>query len=347
MRKVATSIKDSIWAEYLSAIDNLGLSPSTKVNKNDRTITLFNGAVFEFKGADDIEKVKSIQGISDIVLEEATEFTLDDFTQLTLRLRGRHTQKQIFLMFNPVSKANWVYKYFFENEPPAKTKIIQSTYKDNKFIDERTLTAIENLKDRNPAYYRIYALGEFATLDKLVFPTYEKRLLNPNSPELINLPDYFAMDFGFVNDPTAFVRIKIDETNKTIYFLQEYVRTGMTNDVIAKVIKELGYAKEYITADSNEIKSIVELRQFGIDRIVAVKKGKNSIVHGLDLMSEYKLVIDERAVHMLEELENYTWQKDKSTGEYINDPIDTFNHVIDATRYALQGYFATMPKRQG
>ena len=102
-------------------------------------------------------------------MEEASEFTLNDYTQLTLRLRERkHDNKQIFLMFNPVSKLNWVYKYFFEHgEEMENVMIRQSSYKDNKFLDDITRNNLEMLAKRNPAYYKIYALGEFATLDKL------------------------------------------------------------------------------------------------------------------------------------------------------------------------------------
>ncbi len=207
-----------------------------------------------FKGLDNPEKIKSIKGISDIVMEEASEFTLNDYTQLTLRLRERkHVNKQIFLMFNPVSKLNWVYKYFFEHgEPMENVMIRQSSYRDNKFLDEMTRQNLELLANRNPAYYKIYALGEFATLDKLVFPKYEKRLINKD--ELRHLPSYFGLDFGYVNDPSAFIHSKIDVKKKKLYIIEEYVKQGMLNDEIANVIKQLGYAKEEITADSAEQK---------------------------------------------------------------------------------------------
>src|SRR5699024_2841855 len=185
---------------------------------------------------------------------------------------------------------------------------------------------------RNEAYYKIYALGEFATLDKLVFPEYERTLIDKK--EVRHLPSYFGLDFGYVNDASALIHLKVDENNKRIYFIEEYVKKGMLNDEIAEVIKSLGYSKEVITADSAEQKSIEEIRRLGINRIRAARKGKDSIIQGIQYMHQYDLIVDERCVKLIEELENYTWQKDKKTNEYKNVPVDSYNHVIDAARYA-------------
>lgn len=336
LRKVGATVKDSIFADVISSLADFQLLDRCKVNHSNREIKLPNGAVFLFKGLDDPEKIKSIKGLSDVVMEEASEFNLDDYTQLTLRLRERkHKDKQIYLMFNPVSKVNWVYTTFFIKKQ-NNTIIHQSTYKDNRFLDDMTKENIEDLANRNPAYYKIYALGQFATLDKLVFPKYERRLLNKE--QLRHLPSFFGLDFGFINDPSAFIHLKIDESNKTIYFVEEYVRKGMMNNEIAEVIKALGYSKEQIIADSAEQKSVAELRNHGIQRIVGAKKAPGSIMQGIQFLQQYKLVADDRCVKLIEELENYTWMKDRKTNEYINKPSDTYNHVIDASRYAVQGY---------
>lgn len=336
LRKVGTTVHDSIFTDVLSCLSDFKILDYCKVNKSNFRIELPNGAVFLFKGMDDPEKIKSIKGISDVVMEEASEFNLDDYTQLTLRVREKsHKFKQIYLMFNPVSKANWVFQYFFIKRP-KNTVVYHTTYKDNNFLDETVKENIEELANRNESYYKIYALGEFATLDKLVFPKYEKRLLNKE--KLTHLPSFFGLDFGFINDPSAFIHLKIDEKNKTIYFIEEYVRKGMLNNEIADIIKTLGYRKERIVADSAEQKSVVELRKHGIERMIGAKKAPGSILQGIQFLQQYKLVVDERCVKLIEEFENYTWQKDKKTGEYINKPSDTYNHVIDAARYAVQVY---------
>lgn len=337
LRKVDRTIQDSIFADVIDCLSTWKLLPLCKVNKSNRTINLPNGAVFLFKGMDDPEKIKSIKGLSDVVMEEASEFNQDDFTQLTLRLREpKHKDRQLFCMFNPVSKLNWTYKQWFAEDAVVdhnRVAIHQSTYKDNHFLDEDNIRTIENLKQTNPAYYKIYTLGEFATLDKLVFPEFEKRRLNVNT--LADLPSYFGLDFGYTNDETAFMHVKVDDRNHILYIMEEYAKRGMLNSDISWVIKQMGYAKEVITADAAEPKSIAEIKRDGIYRIRPAKKGKDSIVQGISFMQQYHIVVDDRCVKTIEELENYTYQKDKKTGEYTNEPVDAYNHEIDAVRYAL------------
>lgn len=334
LRKVGSTVRDSVFADVQAALSYFGVLNLSKVNMSAFRIELPNGAELIFKGMDNPEKIKSIKGISDVVMEEASEFTLDDYTQLTLRLRDKaHKQKQIYLMFNPVSKANWVYNAFFVKNP-KNTVVYQTTYKDNRFLDDLTKENIEELANRNEAYYKIYALGEFATLDKLVFPKYEKRLLNKD--ELKQLPSFFGLDFGFTNDPTAFMHVKIDRENKRLYILEEYVKKGLLNNQIAEAITSLGYSKEVIMADSAEQKSVAELQTLGLRRAIPVDKGKGSVLQGIQFLQQFDIIVDERCVKTIEELENYTWQKDKHTNEYINKPCDSYNHCIDAIRYALQ-----------
>lgn len=336
LRKVGTSVRDSIFEDVKQGLLALGLYQYCNINNSNFEIRLPNGAVFLFKGMDDPEKIKSIKGLSDVVMEEATEFNLEDYTQLTLRVRERkHPHKQLFLMFNPVSKLNWVYKHFFEAQQDD-TKVIQSTYHDNHFLDDRTRHNISALEKTNPAYYRIYALGEFATLDKLVFQNFEVQRLNRDADNLMRLPSMFGLDFGYTNDPSAFIHVKVDQQNKIIYFVEEYVRKHLLNDQIAQAIRQMGYAKEVITADAAEKKSIAEIRRDGVPRIREAKKGPDSIVQGIGFLQQYKFIVDDRCVKLIEELENYTFIKDKKTGEYTNKPIDSYNHVIDAVRYAVE-----------
>lgn len=335
VRKVQSTIKDSVWSLMNSHLSNLGLKEYSSINKSDFQIELPNGSILLFKGLDDPEKIKSIDGITDILIEEATELNLDDFTQLNLRLRADVDNPQIYLLFNPVSKVNWVYQYFFENEPPTNTKITYTTYKDNKFLSDEFKQQLEELKERNPAYYRIYALGEFATLDKLVFPVYEKRIISDE--EVKEFKFIAGLDFGYVNDASALVYGYYDEKTKTVYITGEYVKKGMLNDEIANTIISLGLQKEKIYADSAEPKSIVEIRQKGIN-IEPTQKGKDSVLHGIQWLQQCKIVIDERCFKTIEEFENYTWTKDKKTGEYINKPVDAYNHCIDALRYSLNRY---------
>ena len=334
LRKVGATVRDSVFADVQATLSYFGIINMCKINMSAFRIELPNGAEFIFKGMDNQEKIKSIKGISDVVMEEASEFTLDDYTQLTLRLRDKaHKQKQIYLMFNPVSKANWVYNAFFVKKP-KNTVVYQTTYKDNRFLDAVTRENIEELANRNESYYKIYALGEFATLDKMVFPKYTKALLNKD--DLRQITSYFGLDYGFINDPSAFMHVKIDDDRKRLYVVEEYVKKGLTNDKIAESITALGYAKEPIRADSAEKKSNQELRNLGIGRVIDVKKGAGSVMQGIQYLLQYEWIVDERCVKTIEELENYTWKKDKATNEYINEPVDSYNHCLDAIRYAIQ-----------
>lgn len=335
VRKVDNTIRHSIYKLFKSVLESASIPFGE--NKSEMTLVFgpFNSTII-FKGLQDRERIKSIADLTDIVIEEATELTEDDFEQLNLRLRPPASIKypQMYLMFNPVSKANWCYKHWFENGTPPKTKIIHSTYLDNKFLTEDYVETLNHLKYTNPPYYKIYCLGHFATLDKLVFPIIEKRLISDE--EVKGLKFVVGMDFGYTQDPTAIIWSYVDLKNKIIYIKGEYGKTGMTNDVIAEVIKDLGLAKERIIADGAEPKSIAELRKMGIARVKGAKKGPDSIMNGIDRILRYKIVVDERCTQTIEEFENYTWQKDKKTDEYINKPIDEFCHFLDGLRYSLE-----------
>lgn len=340
LRKVDRTVKNSIFTDVTDCLSSWNILQYCHVNRSDKTIILPNGATFLFQGMDDPEKIKSIKGISDVVMEEASEFTHNDFTQLTLRLREpKHKKRQIFCMFNPVSKLNWTYTTWFAEGveiDKERVAIHQSTYKDNHFLDEDNIRTIEELKRTNPAYYKIYTLGEFATLDKLVFPYFETKRLNPRDTKLISLNDYFGLDYGFINDPSAFMHIKLDMKSKTLYVMDEFVKKGLLNNQLADQIKSMGYSKEVITADSAEKKSIEEMRRDGIYRIRPALKGPDSIIQGIQFLQQFKWVVDDRCVKTIEELQNYTYVKDKKTDEYTNKPIDAYNHCIDAIRYAVE-----------
>ncbi|ELC8449226.1 PBSX family phage terminase large subunit [Clostridium perfringens] len=364
VRKVGATIRESIFAEFKTLIADLGIYNQCSINKTDMTIELPNKSQFIFKGLDDSEKIKSIQGIDDIIIEEATELVENDFTQLNLRLRSKKNNQQIHIMFNPVSKVNWVYKVFFESKYKGAL-IVKTTYKDNTFLPKDYIESIENLKETNYAMWEIYANGKFASLDKRVFTNWEvldfdieeiKReeaeqvarnlglnvtnLMNPKgNPFLKNhftRKTYFGLDFGYTNDPSAFIVFLVDEKKKLMWIYDEFYRSGMLNEDIYNLIAYKGYSKEKIIADSAEPKSIEELRRLGLRRVSPARKGKDSIIHGIQYLQGYKIYIHPKCVNTIMEFENYTWQKDKKTGEYINKPIDDYCHLIDSLRYGAE-----------
>ena len=332
MRKVGSTLKDSVWQLVLDTLSSLGLLQYCNVNKSIFTIELPNGSILLFKGMDDSEKIKSITGITDIWAEEATEFTEEDIEQLNLRLRAKTDNLQMFFSFNPVSKANWVYRRWFAKGAVITddTVVHQSTYKDNRFLPEDYIATIEKMAKTNPTYYRIYALGEFASLDKLVFSNWKiGKVEDTASWSLL-----CGLDFGYTNDPTAFVVSFVD--GEQLYIAKEFVRTGLLNNQIATAIKELGFSKSTIIADSAEVKSIEELKRDGLYRIYPAVKGQGSILQGIQKLQQYDIIVDPSCEHVITELQNYAWKKDRQSGEYVNEPIDEFNHCIDALRYSLQ-----------
>ena len=332
MRKVGATLKDSVWQLILDTLVEWGLYSGCKINKSTFTIELFNGSMLLFKGMDDSEKIKSITGITDIWVEESTEFTEEDIEQLNLRLRAEEDNLQMFFSFNPVSKANWVYRRWFAKGAVITddTVVHQSTYKDNRFLPEDYIATIEKMAKTNPTYYRIYALGEFASLDKLVFSNWKiGKVEDTASWSLL-----CGLDFGYTNDPTAFVVSFVD--GETLYVAKEFVRTGLLNNQIATAIKELGFSKSTIIADSAEVKSIEELKRDGLYRIYPAVKGQGSILQGIQKLQQYDIIVDPSCEHVITELQNYAWKKDRQSGEYVNEPIDEFNHCIDALRYSLQ-----------
>ena len=335
IRKYGTTLKDSVFQLVIDMLKKWQIYDNCKINLSTYTITLPNGSVFLFKGMDDSEKIKSITDITDIWCEEATELSEDEFTQLDLRLRAMAGELQLIVSFNPISKVNWVYKRWFAEGVVIKedTMILKTTYKDNRFLPLSYISALEEKINSNPNYYKIYALGEFITLDKLIFYNWRAEEFNH---EEIKGDLLVGLDFGFVNDISAIVASIIDETNKKIYIFKEYGATGKTNEDLIEIIKSLGFSKSVIMADAAEPKSIAEIKSGGIQKIRACKKGKDSILHGIQQLQQYEIIVHPNCRGIITEFENYTWQKDRQSGEYINKPIDDFNHYIDALRYSLQ-----------
>ena len=331
IRKYATTLKDSVFQLFIDQLKKWKIYKFCKVNMSTYTITLPNESVLLFKGLDDPEKIKSITDITDIWCEECSELSLDEFTQLDLRLRAQSGNLQIFVSFNPVSKQNFVYQKWFANGAPDNTFVLHTTYKDNKFLPKEYIDALLEKQKSNPTYYKIYALGEFCTLDKLVYYNWKVEDFDHTQ---IKGKLLVGLDFGYTNDPTALVASVM--TDKKIYIFKEWVDTNKTNPQIAQVIKSLGFQKSTIICDSAEPKSIQELRQNGIYAARESTKGPDSIIHGIQRLWEYEIIVHPSCTETITEFENYAWQKDKTTGEYINKPIDMFNHCMDALRYSLQ-----------
>lgn len=208
IRKVATTLRESCFSLVIEIINSYGCSSLFKVNKTDMVIECVNGNKILFKGLDDPEKIKSINGITDIVIEEATELEQADIQQLDIRLRGQTKQtKQMFIMFNPVSATHWIKKMFFDVKRDDCT-IIETNYKDNRFLDDEAIKVLESFKDTDPYYYMVYCLNQWGVTGKTVFDVeaVTNRLMHIPTPVAIG---YFR--YNLIGD-------KVDD--KSIQFIE-------------------------------------------------------------------------------------------------------------------------------
>lgn len=339
LRKVNRTTKASTFQLLLDTIKQFGIYDMCSINRTDFTIVLPNGTQFLCMGLDDPEKIKSITGLTDAWLEEATEFTLDDFSQVNLRIRDPKAEGQeVILSFNPVSKANWCYLQFFAPNPELddfrkNVRVVHTNYLDNPHLPQEYIDTLLQMKKTNEAYYKIYALGEFGSLDKLVYNNWQVMDFDPKT---LKGPLLCGLDFGYTNDPTRFIASILCQDEGRVYIFKEWGGTGYLNDQIADAIKEMGFAKSIICADSAEQKSIDEIKKAGVPRIKPCAKGKGSILQGIQKVQQFELIVAPSCKNTIEELSNYSWKKDKNTNEYINEPIDTFNHCMDALRYSMQ-----------
>lgn len=338
MRKTTANCKPSVWKELKASVERFKLTKYFKFYESDYSaVCELTGTTFKCQGLDNPEKIKGFSEISDVLLEEGTDFSLADFELIdgTVRSVRYKLPLQLYILFNPISKANWVYKRFgFDTGiTPPNTFIQKTTYLDNPYLSADYLARMEDMKRTNPNRWKIEALGDFVTLDRLVFENWKS--------EGFDIADIkgqllCGLDFGFQVDVSAFVASILDEDNKRIYIFKEWGDTGKTNADLVNIITSLGFAKSVIIADSAEPKSIVEIKRGGIIKIKPAVKGPDSVMYGLQKLMNYEIIVHPSCTEIITEFENYSWQKDKATGEYINKPIDAFNHYIDALRYSLQ-----------
>jgi phage terminase large subunit len=342
LRNVAKTLKGSCWNEIVKAIDRLGLRQWFHISKSELLITaLNNGAQIMFAGLDDVEKIKSITPavgvLTDIWIEEATEIEREDYKQLQKRLRGlcEHS-KRITLTFNPIYKEHWIYTEFYGKWDDTKTSyrgkgisILKTTYKDNRFLTRADREALENETDEY--YNNVYTLGNWGVLGDVIFRNWTCEDLTEVKKHADKL--LFGLDFGFSSDPAAVVKVLYYRPKKTIYILDEIYERGLTNTALAIILKPFA-GHNYITCDSAEPKSIVELQENGINAEEAVK-GPDSVIYGIQWLQGCRIVVDVRCQHTKNELQLYQWKKDKD-GNSMRKPEDKNNHLIDALRYAME-----------
>lgn len=349
VRKTYRTIKDSCFTELKWAIHRLGVDAYFDVKESPLEITYKpTGQKIYFRGLDDPLKVTSITVDHGVLcwmwLEEAYEITSEaDFNMLDESIRGAIPEgsnlfKQITITLNPWNEHHWIKKRFFDTED-EQTLAMTTNYTCNEFLDEADKKVFEFMKKNNPRRYRVAGLGEWGIVDGLIFENWEEKAFDINAIRgQQGIKSVFGLDFGYTNDPSTLFCGLIDTTNKLLYVFDEMYEYGMSNEKIAEKIKSMGYAKERIRADAAEPKSIDRLYDLGINRITHARKGKDSINNGIDFITDYKIIVHPRCTNFITEISNYTWDTDTKTGKKLNKPIDDFNHLMDAMRYALEDF---------
>ena len=345
VRKTYSTLKNSCYTELKWAIHRLGVDAFFNCTLSPLEITYKpTGQKIYFRGLDDPLKITSITvdvgSLCWAWIEEAYEITSEaDFDMLNESIRGEVADglfKQITLTFNPWNDRHWLKKRFFDN-PDDDTLALTTNYTCNEWLDEADLQVFETMKEKNPRRYQVAGLGNWGIVDGLVYENWKEQEFNIDDVRTDRTTSVFGLDFGYTNDPSALFCGILDVKAKKLWVFDEMYEKALSNKDIYNNISRMGFSKEQIIADCAEPKSIDELRYYGLRRMQGAKKGKDSINNGIQWIQELEIIIHPRCVNFLTEISNYQWDEDKF-GNKVNKPIDCFNHLMDAMRYALEKY---------
>jgi len=333
-RYTLTSAKISIIPEFIEKIELLNVGHHFKVT-NDSIVNLTTGSTIVFKGVktssgNQTAALKSLQGITTWVYDEAEEEESENnFDKIDLSIRTKGIHNKVVLILNPSTKEHWIYKKFFENRGinegfngvADNTTYIHTTYLDNiKNLDESFINNVELLKIQNPEKYRHLIEGGWLNkAEGVIFNDWEIGDFDES------LPFIWGMDFGYVTDPTTLVKVAVKDNNLYLkeYLYKQHLGTNEIIDLLTNIVDQ----NDLIVADNAEPRLISELQLAGFN-VVPCKKGKDSIKNGIARMANYHFIVEGK--NYVKELNNYVWNDRKS-----NTPIDKYNHLIDATRYAF------------
>ena len=336
-RYTLVSAHISIIPEFIEKIELMGMENEFVITK-DEIINKATGSKILFKGiktssGTQTANLKSLQGVTTWVLDEAEELTDEDvFDKIDLSIRHKTKQNRVILILNPTTKEHFIYNKFFESKgvEAGTTQIkgdstyIHTTYLDNlDNLSPSFISQIEYIKQRRPEKYRHTILGGW--LDKAEGVIFN----NWSIGEFKNVGvSVFGQDYGFSNDPTTLIETSIDTANKLIYVRLHLYKAGLVTSEITRINKSI--AKDgLIVGDCAEPRLINEMRMSGVNIVEAVK-GQGSVTHGISLLQDYDLIVDADSIELHKELNNYSWLETKS-----KTPIDKYNHAIDALRYAV------------
>jgi phage terminase large subunit len=313
-------LKAGVINDMPRVMEGFGLNFHSMYNSTDKVLTFPSGGVINFISIDKLGKAHG--GRRDILfLNEANHQVWAIVEQLMIR-----TREVIFIDFNPTNEF-WVHSEILAKEP-EKSILIKSTYLDNELLEPSIVKSIESKRgDGNNNFWRVYGLGELGVAEGLVFNNFEQNDFDPYGfDKYIN-----GLDWGFSNDPFAFVRSAIK--NDTLYICEEIYQRGLLNKDSADMVKRI-VRNEVVWCDAAEPKSIQEYQSLGV-KAHAAKKGAGSIESGIKKIQSFRnVIIHPTCVNAMAEFKNYQWKKDKNGGQ-IAEPVSGFDHLIDALRYSL------------
>ena len=321
-RKTLPALKGSVFRDFMEIAEKVGISYFAEINKADLTFKYKNHLV-EFISLDNEMKVRGRKR-THCFLNEANEFYLEDFNQLSLR-----TTERMILDFNPSDVLHWIYSDICTRDD-CDTFI--TTFEDNAFLDPEIKKEILRMKEKDADRWRVYGLGERATFKEgQIFDNWQwidyKEFLDKEHCEVA-----YGLDFGFSNDPTTIVEVR--RKNDRLFVHELLFRKGLTNQDIFDEIKKLGLQEEIIICDSAEPKSIEELRRLGA-YCKPSQKGKGSVLNGIQVIKEYDVFASKQSKNLLQEYQYYIWDSNRD-GKSINKiKQNGQDHLMDALRYAV------------
>ena len=317
-RKTFPALRATAMRDFFEILNKEEIYNPDLHNKSDATYQLW-GNMVEFISIDQPQKVRGRK--RDVLfINEANEINLEDWRQLLLRTTGR-----VLIDYNPSDEFHWIYE---EVIPREDAEFFRTTYKDNPFLPESVVMEIERFKTADENFWKVYGLGERGTSTATIFTHWKEINQVPNEYKLLTT----GVDFGYTNDPTAIVRVYTDGHGFAVDEL--CYATRLTNSDIAKVLRDNEVNRsDVVICDSAEPKSIDEIHAHGFNTHGA-RKGKDSVKNGIQFLHSRPLLVTARSVNLIRELRNYKWREDKN-GKQLNEPVDNFNHAIDAMRYAI------------
>ena len=345
-RYTLTSAYISIIPEFIDKLELFGFTQHFHITK-DEIINKQTGSKIIFRGiktssGDQTANLKSLQGITTWVVDEAEELTDEQkFDTIDLSVRQQGKQNRVILILNPTTKEHFIYKRFFEdrgvqegsNITKGNTTYIHTTYLDNiDNLSKSYIEQIEQMRQRRPEKYKQQMLG--AWLNKAEGVIFNNWTIGEFKRKGVSV---WGQDYGFAADPSTLVEVNIDTSKKIIYLKECFYLQRLTTTQIAEL--NLKHARDgLIIGDSAEPRLIHEIKAKGCNVKPSIK-GQGSVTYGISLLQDYDLVVSSDSTNLIKELNNYRWLERKS-----NTPVDAYCHLIDAVRYAV-GYQLQNPNR--